>query len=228
MPVDLGRLVTPGRTAVLVMEMQRGVVGDLARFPDLVTACARRGVTGNAGTVLDAARAAGVPVLHCTAAFRADRVGSHTANCPFIKALLKDPEHMREGTGAVEVVPELWREGDVEARRHHGFSPFTGTSLDMTLRSLGVTTVVALGVSLNLGIPGLALEAVNLGYRVVVVEDAVAGVPEDYAQAVLDHTVSLLAARVHAAELVSLWRVQRRGLGEGRDEAAARRRVEAR
>ncbi|MEV5498820.1 isochorismatase family cysteine hydrolase [Nonomuraea fuscirosea] len=195
-----------GRVAVLVMEMQRGVVGDLTKFPDLVEACARRDVIANAALVLRAARRAEIPVIHCTAAFRPDRAGSHTGNCPFIVALLKDPEHMLEGTGAVEVLPELRETGDLENRRHHGFSPFTGTSLDMTLRSLGVSSVVALGVSLNLGIPGLALEAVNLGYRVTVVTDAVAGIPDDYARAVLKHTVSLLATRATAAGLVEAWR----------------------
>ncbi|MDP9861086.1 MULTISPECIES: cysteine hydrolase [Streptosporangium] len=206
MPVDLGSLAAPGHSAVLVMEMQRGVVGDLARFPDLVEVCARRNVVANASSVLSAARAAGIPVVHCTAAFRADRAGSHTANCPFITALLKDPAHMLEGTGAIEVLPALLDPGDLESRRYHGFSPFTGTSLDTTLRSLGVSAVVAVGLSLNLGIPGLALEAVNLGYRVAVVTDAVAGVPDDYAQAVLDNTVGLLAARVTAADLVEVWR----------------------
>ncbi|GAA1627609.1 cysteine hydrolase [Nonomuraea maheshkhaliensis] len=195
-----------GRVAVLVMEMQRGVVGDLTKFPDLVEACARRDVIANAALVLRAARRAEIPVIHCTAAFRPDRAGSHSDNCPFIVALLKDPEHMLEGTGAVEVLPELREGGDLESRRHHGFSPFTGTSLDMTLRSLGVSSVVALGVSLNLGIPGLALEAVNLGYRVTVVTDAVAGIPDDYARAVLKHTVSLLATRATAAGLVEAWR----------------------
>ncbi|MER6170173.1 isochorismatase family protein [Streptosporangium sp. NPDC001681] len=206
MAVDLGALAAPDRSAVLVMEMQRGVAGDLAKFPDLVEVCARRDVVTNAAAVLAAARAAGVPVIHCTAAFRADRAGSHTANSPFITALLKDPAHMLEGSGAVEVLPGLRDPGDLESRRHHGFSPFTGTSLDMTLRSLGVSTVVAMGFSLNLGIPGLALEAVNLGYRVAVVTDAVAGVPDDYAQAVLRHTVSLLAARVRAADIVEAWK----------------------
>ncbi|GGS45725.1 isochorismatase [Planobispora rosea] len=205
MPVDLGSMAAPGRTAVLVMEMQRGVVGDLTRFPELAEVCERRGVVAGAAAVLAAARAAGIPVIHCTAAFRADRAGSHTDNCPFITALLKDPAHMLEGTGAVEVLPALLGPGDLESRRHHGFSPFTGTSLDMTLRSLGVSTVVAVGLSLNLGIPGLALEAVNLGYRVAVVTDAVAGVPDDYAQAVLRNTVSLLAARVTSAELAEVW-----------------------
>ncbi|MGW2216008.1 isochorismatase family cysteine hydrolase [Nonomuraea sp. NPDC001684] len=193
------------RSAVLVMEMQRGVVGDLTKFPDLVAACARHDVVPNAARVLRTARAAGLPVIHCTAAFRPDRAGSHTGNCPFIVSLLKDPAHMLEGTSAVEVLPELREDGDLESRRHHGFSPFTGTSLDMTLRSLGVSSVVAMGVSLNLGIPGLALEAVNLGYRVTVVRDAVAGIPEDYAKAVLRNTIGLLATRVAAADLVRAW-----------------------
>jgi nicotinamidase-related amidase len=204
-PVELSELAAPERTAVLVMEMQRGVIGDLAKFPDLVVACERGRVVPNARLVLAAARAAGVPVIHCTAAFRADRAGSHTANSPFIRNLLKDSGHMLEGTGAVEVIPELADPGDLESLRYHGFSPFTGTALDMVLRSLGVWTVVAVGVSLNLGIPGLALEAVNLGYRVAVVTDAVAGVPEDYARAVLRHTVGLLAIRVTAASLAEVW-----------------------
>lgn len=191
---------------MLVMEMQRGVVGDLTKFPDLRAACERHDVVPNTARLLSAARAAAIPVVHCTAAFRADRAGSHTANCPFIVSLLKDPAHMLEGTEAVEVLPELRAPGDLESRRYHGFSPFTGTSLDMTLRSLGVSTVVATGVSLNLGIPGLALEAVNLGYRVTVVTDAVAGIPEDYARAVLWNTISLLATRATAADLAGTWR----------------------
>ncbi|MFC5181061.1 cysteine hydrolase family protein [Actinomadura harenae] len=205
MPTDLTDLAAPGHTALLVMEMQRGVAGDLARFPDLVKTCADRDVTANAARVAAAARAAGVRVVQCTAAFRPDRAGSHTRNSPFLRALLKDPSHMLEGTAAIEVLPELSDPSDLESRRYHGFSPFTGTSLDMTLRSLGVTTVVAVGLSLNLGIPGLCLEAVDLGYRVVCVTDAVAGTPAEYGDAVLAHTIPLLAARATAGDLVRAW-----------------------
>lgn len=210
MAIDLADLTGPAHTAVLVMELQRGVAGDLARFPELARVCADRDVIGNAGRVAAAGRDVGVRVVQCTAAFRADRAGSHTDNSPFIKGLLRDPGHMLEGTGAVEVVPELTGPGDIESRRYHGFSPFTGTSLDQTLRALGVRTVVAVGVSLNLGIPGLCLEAVNLGYRVAVVTDAVAGIPAEYGDAVLANTISLLAARTTAGELVTIWRASRR------------------
>jgi nicotinamidase-related amidase len=203
--IDLAELADPRHTALLVMEMQRGVAGDLATFPELAAVCAERDVVAHAARAAAAARAAGVRVVQCTAAFRADRAGSHTENCPFIKGLLRDPAHMLEGTGAVEVVPELADAADLESRRYHGFSPFTGTSLDQTLRALGVRTVVAAGLSLNLGIPGLCLEAVNLGYRVVVVTDAVAGVPADYGDAVLANTIGLLAARATADELIAAW-----------------------
>ncbi|MFI6812026.1 cysteine hydrolase [Nonomuraea sp. NPDC050328] len=187
-----------GAVAVLVMEMQRGVLGS---FPDLCWP----GLIPNSAALLTAARARGIPVVHCTAAFRVDRAGTHTDNCPFIVRLLRDPAHMLEGTPAVDVLPELLGPGDLESRRYHGFSPFTGTTLDARLRALGVRHVVALGVSLNLGIPGLALEAVNLGYRVTVVEDAVSGVPREYALAVLKHTVSLLATRTTTAALLADW-----------------------
>ena len=103
---------------------------------------------------------------------------------------------------AVDHVLKIVRELD----RYHGFSPFTGTSLDQTLRGLGVRTVVAIGLSLNLGVPGLCLEAVNLGYRVVVLTDAVAGMPAEYGDAVMANTIALLAARVTTDDLITAWR----------------------
>ncbi len=185
------------------MEIQRGVVGDLSSFPELAEAVRDARVVENAARLCSAARASGVPVVHCTAGFRADRLGT-PSNAPLIGALLRRPEHLLEGTAAVEVVPELGAsEDDLVSHRRHGVSPFIGTTLDPTLRALGVSTVVAAGVSLNLGIVGLAVEAVNLGYRVVVATDAVAGVPPEYAKDVLSQTVPLVALLANVDEIIS-------------------------
>jgi nicotinamidase-related amidase len=89
--------------------------------------------------------------------------------------------------------------------RLSGVSPFAGTALDVVLRNVGVRTVVATGVSVNLAVLGLAIEAVNLGYRVVVATDAVAGTPAEYADAVLDGTVSLLATRLTVDAIAEVW-----------------------
>ena len=56
------------------MELQRGVVGDLACIPELGKAVAEAGVIAQTARLLRAARAAGVRVIHCTAAFRRDRM----------------------------------------------------------------------------------------------------------------------------------------------------------
>jgi len=191
--VTLLELLRPGRYGVVTMELQRGVVGDLSSFPELASAAERAGLLGNAARLLRAARSAGAPVVHCTAGFQADRRGS-PANAPLITAMLRRPDHLLEGTQAVDLVPDLAAEpSDLISHRRHGVSPFGGTGLDPMLRSLGINVVVATGVSLNLGIVGLCVEAVNLGYQVVVAEDAVAGVPPTYGRSVLDHSIALVA-----------------------------------
>jgi nicotinamidase-related amidase len=205
MPLNLGELLASRHTAVLTMEMQRGVCGDLASVPTLAEIVRRQGTLTNAGRLVRAARSADVRVVHCTAEFRADFAGS-TVNCPMIALARRHPEHLVMGTPSADVVPELGPEPeDLMCARVHGMSPFAGTSLDIWLRNLGVSTVVAPGVSLNVGVLGMVIEAVNLGYQVVVPTDAVAGVPAEYAEAVLNNTISVLATRTTVDEIIGLW-----------------------
>jgi len=202
---DLAALVDPAHTAVLTMEIQRGVVGDLTSFPELAAEAERVGMFSATSRLLDAARAAGARVVHCTAEFRSDRAGS-IANCRLISAMVRRPDHLLAGTAATELVPGLGPEpGDLVCSRFHGVSPFSGTSLDTWLRNLGVTTVVATGVSVNLGVLGLAIEACNLGYQVVVPRDAVAGIPTAYADAVLDNTFPLISSLTWTSNLLAAW-----------------------
>jgi nicotinamidase-related amidase len=203
--LDLGEMLDPRHTAVLTMELQRGVVGDAAVIRALADEVAARGVIAKAVTVVRAARAAGARVVHCTAEFRPDRAGSGE-NAPMLRLLAKGPPNLLVGSPEAEVVPELGPEpSDVIASRRHGLTPFPGTDLDQILRNLGVRTIVATGVSVNIGVTGLVMTAVDLGYRVAVVTDAVAGVPRDYAAAVIEHTLAPLATLVTADEVVGAW-----------------------
>jgi len=45
------------------------------------------------------------------------------------------------------------------------------------LRNLGIRTIVAAGVSVNVALSNLVFDGVNVGYQVVVPRDAVAGLP---------------------------------------------------
>ena len=104
------------------------------------------------------------------------------------------------------MIPELGPDpADVVLNRLHGIGPMSGTDLDPILRNLGITTVVATGVSVNVAITNLVMDAVNLGYQVVLPRDAVAGVPSTYADAVIDGTLSLLATITTVDALVDAW-----------------------
>src|ERR1700759_3120248 len=146
MPVQLKDLLNPKTTAVLCMEMQRGVVGDLSGLPQLVEAIDKGGVKAKLAALLPGARSAGVQVVYCNALHRADRKGS-ASNAPMLARGAKHPEHMVEGSPSAENIPEIKpRPEDFVSGRYHGMSPFTGTSLDMALRNMGIKTVVATGV----------------------------------------------------------------------------------
>jgi biuret amidohydrolase len=201
----LAALIEPAHTAVLTMELQRGVVGDESPLREIAEAAAAANVVTNAAKVVRAAREAGAHVVHCTFEARADRVGS-IANAPFLRWLAKSEPNLLPGSTAVELMPELGPEpSDVICSRRHGLTPFPGTDLDPTLRRLGVRTVVATGMSVNVGVLGMVMGAVDHGYEAVVVTDAVAGIPLAYAQAVVDNTLAALATRATSDEIVAVW-----------------------
>jgi nicotinamidase-related amidase len=110
------------------------------------------------------------------------------------------------GTPEVDVVPDLGPEPeDLVLTRTHGLDPMAGTDLDPVLRNLGVTTIVVTGVSVNVAVTNLVMDAVNRGYAVVLPRDAVCGIPQDYADAVIDHTLALLATVTTTDDLLSIW-----------------------
>ncbi|MEZ5136323.1 MAG: isochorismatase family protein [Acidimicrobiales bacterium] len=204
MAVDLATLVDPAHTVVVTQECQKGVIGPQAALPQLADA-ARAEMIPNAAALVRAARAAGVPIVHCVAARRDDGKGSNH-NARLFHGMLKLPVKLLPGSEAVEVIDEIGVEpSDVVLTRLHGLGPMGGTDLDPVLRNLGATTIVGIGVSVNVGMLDFAMDAVNAGYQMVLPRDAVAGVPADYAQAVLDNTLSLIATLPSTADVLAAW-----------------------
>jgi biuret amidohydrolase len=204
MPLDLSALLAPAHTAIITSEVQHGVVGTPSALPALAEAAAEE-MLPNLKRLLPVARAAGVQVVHCTAYRRADGKGANT-NARLFLGVRKSPVQLLPGTAAVDVVAALGPEDDdLVLTRTHGLNPMSGTDLDPVLRNLGVRTIVATGVSVNIAIPNLVMDAVNLGYDVVLPRDAVCGIPRDYADAVIDNTLALLATVVTTDDLLAIW-----------------------
>jgi nicotinamidase-related amidase len=200
---SLADLAAPAHTAIVTQECQGAVIGPDAGLAQLAEE-ARRVALPNITRLLPVARAAGVRVVHCVVQRRPDGLGSnHNAK---IFAIGRGEVNILPGTTGAAVLPELGPEPtDLVLRRWHGIGPMGGTDLDAVLRNLGVSTIVVVGVSLNIAIPNIVMDAVNAAYRVIVPRDAVAGIPTEYGNAIIDNTLSLLATITSTDDLVQTW-----------------------
>ncbi len=207
--LDLEKLVAPGHTALVTVEVQDGVVGEHSVLPELARAADL--ILPNIASLARAARSVGIPVVHCTVDARADGLGANNNTRLF--AGMRKMRGAAAGRGAP--AGTLHRatvhaavgasDSDLVMGRLHGLSPMTNTSLDPVLRNLGVTTIVATGVSLNVALLGFAFEAVNHGYQFVLPRDAVAGADAEFVEALVDRTYSMLATVTTAAVIEQAW-----------------------
>ena len=197
----LAGLIEAGGVAVVTQELQGAVVGPNAGLAALAEE-ARRDALPNIARLLPVARSAEVPVVHCLVQRRPDGLGSnHNARLFAGGARGVD---ITPGSDGAALLPEFGPEpADLVLRRWHGLGPMGGTDLDAILRNLGVRTIIAVGVSLNVAILNLVMDAVNKGYQVVLPRDAVAGIPREYGEAIIDNTLALLATVTTTDDLIT-------------------------
>lgn len=204
MPPSLAELVAPGRCALILQEVQEGVVGTGSALPELAAAAWEVGLDKALRALTAGARSVGVPVLHCTAADMPGRFGANR-NARLFTAARRSGTLAEAGDVRVAPLTGLLGPGDLLIPRFQGLSPLTGAQMDSLLRNEGITTLIVTGVSLNMAIPNLVFDAVNRSYEVVVITDAVAGTPVEYGRQVVEHTLRPLATLATAADVGMAW-----------------------
>ena len=166
-------------------------------------------LVGRIREVVDAARAADVPVFYvrhvslppthlgvgalrtAMAWQRTDRADDVTSAFP------PDAAH-------TAVVDELAPVAGEPVFDKLGMSALVGTPLEAALRDRGVTTLVLVGAVLEIGIEPTARHAADLGFLPVVVDDACGIVEPDAAQRSLDSLdYSLMSYRATTAQVVA-------------------------
>ena len=197
-------LLPPEQCALVILECQRGVIGDLSGLPALAES-AQNGMIQAVAELARVGREAGVPVIHCIAERRADGQGANT-NARLFQHMRQVENPLLCGSEAAEIVSEISvDERDIVLSRLHGLSPFHGTELDSILRNLGIRTLVGVGVSVNVAVQNFTFDAVNGAYQVILARDAVAGFPERYVEAVFEHTLAAISTIVQSQEILEIW-----------------------
>ena len=167
-PRTLDEACDPRRMALLVYDMQVGVVGQIA---DGAT------ITDRVGTVLDAARARGIRVVFTrhmflpkemsgVSALRTAMAWQRVSTVAEVRPVL-----LRDSPG-FQLVPELVPAESELVLDKVTMSAFEGTPLDIVLRDCGIDTYVAVGVAMEIGIEPTVRHSLDLGYLPILVTDA--------------------------------------------------------
>src|ERR1019366_5024489 len=166
--------LTPARTALVVIDLQRGTVG----MPTAPHPAAD--VVARAAAVAGALRALGglVVLVHVAPSAGGKDALRPRADTPPREAGPRPPDW-------AEIVPELGPEpGDLVVTKRQ-WGAFYGTELDLQLRRRGIDTILLAGISTNVGVESTARDAYERGYEQVFVEDAMAArSPEEHASTV--------------------------------------------
>jgi nicotinamidase-related amidase len=192
----------PRATALLFVECQRGVIGDLSVLPALAEAA--RPAVGAMARLAAGARGAGVQVVHLTdLPLAGGRSASQRA--PLMRATASTSA-WKESDPALEIVPAIGvGPDDLVLPRHQGISPVHRTEVLAILRNMGIDHVVVAGVSTNLAVPLVAVGAADEDFGVTVATDATVGTPPEHHTSMLKHSLAFVARLATADELLAEW-----------------------
>ncbi len=181
------------RTAVMVIDMQNTFVskGGMFDLSGKDMAYISRTIEPNR-RIIAAARAKSIKVVYAVHRITADmkEVG------PMSRFHLA-PERMRdlavregsilEGTWGTEIIDELKPRADEMVIVKRRFGAFSGTELDMMLRTFDIRYLIFTGVATNICVETSLREASQLQYLPILVADATAATEPSRQQATLDN-----------------------------------------
>jgi len=173
-------------TALLVMDVQTGIVERYAQESDALLGAISRATT--------TARSAGLPVIYVRVAFRPGAPEVSRRNRAF--AALAGSASLDAGDPATQVHPRVTPQpGDIEVLKKR-VSAFTGSDLGVVLRSLDVGSLVLTGIATSGVVLSTLREAADLDYELTVLRDACADADAEVHRVLLDKVFPRQAAVV--------------------------------
>lgn len=190
-PNSLG--IVPGRTALILQDLQNDVMIDGGAFastgsPDHARA---QNVVANARALAEAARAAGIMVIHVWMVCEPGH--PHLAQYAPLFQGLKVENALVRGTWGVAPAPGLEpTSGDLVVEKM-SMSAWETSRLESYLHHGGRDTIINCGAWTNMSVEHTARTAADKGFRVIVPQDACSTMNADWHRASIDYAMQNVA-----------------------------------
>jgi nicotinamidase-related amidase len=176
----------PATTAIVLIEYQNEFASDGGVLHNAVAPVMEKtGMLANTVALVDAARAAGVTIMHAPITF-APGYGELSRHPYGILKGVVDGNAFVKGTWGAAIVEDLTpAEGDILIEGKRGLDTFASTNLDFILRGRGISTVILAGFLTNCCVESTMRSAYENGYRVITLTDCTAATsPEEHDNAI--------------------------------------------
>jgi nicotinamidase-related amidase len=150
---------TQAKTALLVMDMQEGIVGRYAQNSDILT---------TTGRAIEAAHAASVPVIYVMIAFRPGYPEVNPRNKAFSGAAQRS---QALGVVSMEIHPAIAPQSTDIVVTKRRISAFSGSDLEVILRSQNISHLVLTGIATSGVVLSTLREAADKDYQLTVLAD---------------------------------------------------------
>ncbi|MDQ6614060.1 MAG: cysteine hydrolase [Actinomycetota bacterium] len=165
----------PATTAVVLIEFQNDFTSDGGVLHGAVQEVMNKtDMLANTQRVVEAARKAGVTVMHAPITFSAgyNELSAHPYG--ILKGVVDGNAFVKGSWGAAitdDLAPE---DSDIVVEGKRGLDTFASTNLDFILRSKGITTIALGGFLTNCCVESTMRSGYENGYQVITLSDCVA------------------------------------------------------
>ena len=178
--------MNPATTAIVLVEYQNDFTTEGGVLHGAVkTVMDSTDMLAHTKELVDAARSAGVTIIHSPIQFAAGYYEITKHPYGILKGVV-DSNAFVKGEWGAQIVDDLTpAEGDIVLEGKRGLDAFASTNLDFILRSKGIETVALGGFLTNCCVESTMRSAYERGYEVITLTDCVAGTsPEEHANAI--------------------------------------------
>lgn len=167
--------LNPATTAVVLIEYQNEFTSAGGVLHDAVSGVMdKTGMLAKTVAFVEAARAAGVTIMHAPITFAAGYGELSRHPYGILKGVV-DGNAFVKGTWGAAIVDDLApADGDILIEGKRGLDTFASTNLDFILRGKGIETVILGGFLTNCCVESTMRSAYENGYRVITLTDCMA------------------------------------------------------
>ncbi|MEU2584080.1 cysteine hydrolase [Streptomyces avermitilis] len=194
----------PARTAIVLIEYQNEFTSDGGVLHGAVADVMQgTGMLANTVAVVDAARQAGVSIMHAPITF-AEGYGELTRHPYGILKGVVDGKAFVKGTWGAAIVDELTPgNGDIVIEGKRGLDTFASTNLDFILRSKGIDTIILGGFLTNCCVESTMRTGYEHGFRVITLTDCVAATSQEEHNNAISYDFPMFSLPITSADVIA-------------------------